>query len=352
MSDNTQLVQMIYRFLAYIRMRDGEGVPFSFQGKNTFLGREENYKAIAFSKAQDALQYEKWTEKWITGDRILKCVHKAMNCAGNLVFPNQQIVFQNYINPEHEEHKLDAASTLFNIYKSKGEIEEAAAFTEAKRVFGGNYDTIAYLFFIKDQARFLPVSPGNFEKSLASVGIDYKISHRCSWKNYIGFTSIVKEVQTVMQDILPDVDIRLIDAHSFLWVINESKRRNDFLNWDPDEDTLAQIENATEKYIDSKATGNTQRKNTLTSYFTRSAEVVRITKERANGVCQLCGEQAPFTDKNGNPYLEAHHVIWLSRGGADNTDNTVALCPNCHTKMHIVNDDKDIEKLKNRVVYS
>lgn len=156
----------------------------------------------------------------------------------------------------------------------------------------------------------------------------------------------------MMQDILPDVDIRLIDAHSFLWVINESKRRNDFLNWDPDEDTLAQIENATEKYIDSKATGNTQRKNTLTSYFTRSAEVVRITKERANGVCQLCGEQAPFTDKNGNPYLEAHHVIWLSRGGADNTDNTVALCPNCHTKMHIVNDDKDIEKLKNRVVYS
>lgn len=29
MSDNTQLVQMIYRFLAYIRMRDGEGVPFN-----------------------------------------------------------------------------------------------------------------------------------------------------------------------------------------------------------------------------------------------------------------------------------------------------------------------------------
>ena len=23
---------------------------------------------------------------------------------------------------------------------------------------------------------------------------------------------------------------------------------------------------------------------------------------------------APFIDKNGNPYLEVHHVIWLSRG--------------------------------------
>ena len=46
----------------------------------------------------------------------------------------------------------------------------------------------------------------------------------------------------------------------------------------------------------------------LSSYFTRSAEVVKVTKERAKGVCQLCGQPAPFTDKNGNPYLEAHHI--------------------------------------------
>ena len=89
-----------------------------------------------------------------------------------------------------------------------------------------------------------------------------------------------------------------------------------------------------------------QQKSRITSYITRSAEVVKITKERAKGVCQLCGQAAPFTDKNGDPYLEAHHVIWLSRGGADSTDNTVALCPNCHTRMHILDDDKDVSSLK------
>ena len=54
---------------------------------------------------------------------------------------------------------------------------------------------------------------------------------------------------------------------------------------------------------------------------------------------------APFSDKNGEPYLESHHVEWLSKGGEDSIDNVVALCPNCHRKMHVVNDVDDLEKL-------
>lgn len=346
MPDNIQLVQMVFRFLAYIKMRDGEDRQFSFQEKNTFLGREENYKAEAFLKAQAVLQYEKWTDEWISNGEILRRVRKAMNCAGNLVNYNQLTSFRNRINPVHKHYKPDAARVLYNIYKSKGDEEESSAFAEAVKVFGGKYDTIAYLFFIKDQSRFLPISPGNFENSLASVGIDCKLSRRCGWKNYTGFIDIVKDVQIILQDILPQVDVRLIDAHSFLWVINESARKTDFLNWDPDADTLAQIEEETEQYLNSKATGNAQRKSRLTSYISRSAEVVRITKERANGICQLCDKPAPFVDKKGNPYLEAHHIIWLSKGGEDSTDNTVALCPNCHTKMHIADDEIDVKKLK------
>ena len=39
-------------------------------------------------------------------------------------------------------------------------------------------------------------------------------------------------------------------------------------------------------------------------------------------------------------------MIWLSRGGEDSTENTVALCPNCHTRMHILDEPEDVEKLK------
>ena len=48
---------------------------------------------------------------------------------------------------------------------------------------------------------------------------------------------------------------------------------------------------------------------------------------------------APFKKRNGEPFLEVHHVMWLSEGGSDSIENTVALCPNCHRKVH-VRDDK------------
>ena len=364
-SDNAKLVQMIYRYLSFIRLKDGEGVPISFQDRSSFPGREEGYKARTFVKAQEALQIEKWTEDWISNGKILACVRKAMDCDVNLVNHYQKTRFRNIINPEHEDYNPDAARVFYDIYKSKGEKEEATAFTEAMKVFGGNYDTLAYLFFIKDQSRFLPVSPGHFDRSLDSVGFKHELSYHCSWKNYTEFIDIVKDVKDVLQDILPDVEIRLIDAHSFLWGIQEKsdpdkdKYGKDgkpiwFLDWDPDAEAMAQIEEGIEGYLQQKATGATGaagsggspvRRSILTNGFVRSSEVVRITKARAKGFCELCGQPAPFEDRKGEPYLEAHHITWLSRDGADDTDNTAALCPNCHTKMHVVDDEADVEKL-------
>ena len=86
---------------------------------------------------------------------------------------------------------------------------------------------------------------------------------------------------------------------------------------------------------------------TTTWTYTRNIYIVEASKRRAKGICQLCEKPAPFNDKNGNPYLECHHIIWLSEGGADDLQNTAALCPNCHKKMHIVNDEMDVQKLLN-----
>ena len=80
--------------------------------------------------------------------------------------------------------------------------------------------------------------------------------------------------------------------------------------------------------------------------YVRDPYVAEYSKRRAAGVCQLCCNSAPFKDKDGEPYLESHHVIWLANGGADSIENTVALCPNCHRRMHVVNDPKDVKKLQ------
>ena len=80
-------------------------------------------------------------------------------------------------------------------------------------------------------------------------------------------------------------------------------------------------------------------------YRSRNPYVSSYVKERAKGVCDLCGEEAPFITKDGTPYLESHHVITLSNNGPDTVYNAVALCPNCHKKIHILEDKKDIDKL-------
>jgi len=84
----------------------------------------------------------------------------------------------------------------------------------------------------------------------------------------------------------------------------------------------------------------------VSTTFERNVYVTEFTKRRAKGICQLCDNPAPFKDKRGNPFLETHHITWLSKGGEDIIQNAVALCPNCHRKMHLLNLKEDIKKLR------
>lgn len=72
-----------------------------------------------------------------------------------------------------------------------------------------------------------------------------------------------------------------------------------------------------------------------TTVFQRNPDVVAEVLFRAQGVCEGCGESAPFfRASDGSPYLEVHHRIQLSHGGDDTVENAVALCPNCHRERH------------------
>ncbi|NLY45369.1 MAG: hypothetical protein GX053_05205 [Tissierella sp.] len=89
-----------------------------------------------------------------------------------------------------------------------------------------------------------------------------------------------------------------------------------------------------------------QQRRSSTTNYTRSEYIKEYSKHRANGVCELCNKPAPFINSNGEPYLEVHHIKWLSEGGEDSIDNTAAICPNCHRKMHNLNDSEDVRKLQ------
>lgn len=85
-----------------------------------------------------------------------------------------------------------------------------------------------------------------------------------------------------------------------------------------------------------------------TTTYERNQYVAELAKRRANGICQLCNQPAPFKNIDGEPYLETHHIDWLAAGGQDTIENTTALCPNCHKKMHILNLKSDVTILKSK----
>lgn len=72
-----------------------------------------------------------------------------------------------------------------------------------------------------------------------------------------------------------------------------------------------------------------------TSVFVRNPDVVSEALLRASGKCEECTADAPFIRaKDKTPYLEVHHRIPLADGGEDSLENAVALCPNCHRRLH------------------
>ena len=90
-------------------------------------------------------------------------------------------------------------------------------------------------------------------------------------------------------------------------------------------------------------------RNAITKLYERNGLIREYSLRRAAGFCELCHQPAPFI-VNDIPYLESHHIIWLSRGGDDTISNTAAVCPNCHRRLHELDLSNDIAELKSTVV--
>ena len=77
--------------------------------------------------------------------------------------------------------------------------------------------------------------------------------------------------------------------------------------------------------------------------YVRDPEVRAWVRQEAKGICEGCGQDAPF-EMDGTPFLEVHHVKHLAYGGSDLVTNAVALCPNCHRRCHHSSDRETFSK--------
>lgn len=130
-------------------------------------------------------------------------------------------------------------------------------------------------------------------------------------------------------DFLP-CDTEFIQRKTKLQTFDESKIIHDEL--------VESAKNLTDEEIQNLLPPNgfiPPHKTITTTAYIRNPYVIIAALRKAAGMCQMCGNQAPFISRFTNdPYLEVHHVLPLSKGGTDNLTNVIAVCANCHRKSH------------------
>jgi 5-methylcytosine-specific restriction protein A len=88
------------------------------------------------------------------------------------------------------------------------------------------------------------------------------------------------------------------------------------------------------------------------AFFRMRSRAIRLyVLRRAAGTCEGCATPAPFTNRNGQPYLEPHHIRRLTDGGPDDPRWVAAICPNCHRRAHYSQDAAEYNDMLEKIVF-
>lgn len=223
--DLDALEEKARKFSEYVHAKDNNHDPISFKDPTGILFKEEGYKEILAKNAREILKSDEWDESWIGSGRIKDRIYKMMSLSQNIVNFNGVIDFKNRFDKGKSIYKPDAERAIYEIYRGN---DEEAAFDFATTVFGAKYPLLAYLFFVKDETRFLPTTPTNFERCFKQLNIDFTMAGRCSWENYSTFLGIIREFKELLPNYIDlSHELSLLDAHSFVWIVGEDV----FMNW-------------------------------------------------------------------------------------------------------------------------
>jgi len=80
-----------------------------------------------------------------------------------------------------------------------------------------------------------------------------------------------------------------------------------------------------------------QEHSIMVSVRDRNRQAVTDLKQLYQHKCQITGDTYAFLKRDGTPYSEAHHLIPLGSGGADDPRNMIIVSPLIHRMLHYAN---------------
>lgn len=198
------------------------GTPFVSFASDRYIEEHEKYKSKIYYAGRDALTFQSWERTTLGSGEIVQAVIKAIQMPknnlvrwqaryGKTARPHQPL----YEAEKQQESLSRIERCLFVLYREK---QEERSFAELVDIFGKTYPLIAYLFFLKDRSRYLPIAPTFFDRAFELLGAEFKTSHKCSWENYLTYISLIRELKIMLAESL-DPEATLLDAHSFAWIL-------------------------------------------------------------------------------------------------------------------------------------
>lgn len=208
-------------------LRQASGLEFvSF--RDGLAAQWEDYKPKLREHALTLLDIPSWREDSIGKGRILDSVIGAIeiNDGGD---KNNLVRWENRFGHANRSHyalldaRLDSGRCaeferlFFDLYTVHSDYP--TLFERLRTLAGGRYDLLGYLFFLQDMNQFMPIATRTFDEAFALLGIDLATTGRCSWENYTRYNDALSEIQSALRERGGVPDARLIDAHSFCWML-------------------------------------------------------------------------------------------------------------------------------------
>lgn len=189
----------------------------------------EDYKPRLRKHALEILQPRLWVEDDVGSGKILNAAIQAIeiqDSRANLI--NNLVFWQNRYGHDQRAHKafLEARNNpqsrqnleqlLFDMFRS--DIDQLV-FGGLKKITNGKYPLLAYLFYLKDCTRYMPILPSTYDKAFELLGIDLVTRRNCSWENYQSYNSALSKVAKFLKLAVDQTELSLIDAHSFCFLL-------------------------------------------------------------------------------------------------------------------------------------
>jgi hypothetical protein len=79
---------------------------------------------------------------------------------------------------------------LYDLFRGTSDL--GATFEHLADLTNARYPLLAYLLFLKDMDRFMPILPTTFDAAFRDLNIDLVTQRHCSWDNYAEFNAALR----------------------------------------------------------------------------------------------------------------------------------------------------------------